>query len=497
VTTVASNSQTHTGTTDLPATAVPVLGEWVQLTRIPDAGRSEQPWLLVNRRDQVSTRITTAAADALQGCGQRADYSQALTPDLLAELDEGRFLAGSSASRPTRRRSRARAEAARSLALLEVRTGHADQIAKAAARLIAPLTTRAGILGQMFVAVLGVAAFGRLLLAGSSVPIRVTPGQVPLVVAASLASVTVHELSHALVVARRGGTVDYAGLRLHLGAPTFFVESADAMLLGRRDRLVQAAAGVWAEWLVTSIAALWLWGGLPSPLGTELLSRFVLINTLNIAVNLLPFVGLDGSWLLADAVKDPDLTRNTRGALKRWMCKALLKQRPTRHDRAMAAYSLANTLVALALLALSVLMWTAVFGGIVTDLAQAGAIGWATLAVAGTVLTRPALVAVPARLSAGSNHLHDIVAAVRFRAEFGWRVRATLALIAKHPELANADETTLGAVAGALTLDAPARTNDEGTWTTTLTRWCRPLRVVYLEHESAIHATDCQSLSRA
>lgn len=482
---MASNSQTHTAGTPLPVTVVPLLGNWVQLTRIPDAGRSEQPWLLVNRRDQVSTRICTAAADLLRGGGHHVDQVQALAPDLLVELAEGGFLAGSAPGRPARRRSRARAEAARSLALLEVRTGHADQITRAAVRLVAPLTTRVGILVQMLVAVLGVVAFGRLVLTTSSVPVRVAPEQVPLVVAVSLASVTIHELSHAVVVARRGGRVDYAGLRLHLGAPTFFVESADAMLLGRRDRLVQAAAGVWAEWLVTSIAALWLWAGLPSALGTALLGRFVLINTLNIGINLLPFVGLDGSWLLADAVKDPDLTRNARGALTRWICAALLKLRPTRRERAMAAYSLANTVAALLMMALSALMWGAVFGGLVTDLARTGPTGLATLAGAAAVLARPILVAIPARLSAGTDHLREIVAAAHFRAEFGWRVRATIALVAEHPQLAAADEARLGTLAGALTLTPPAGTDHENTWTTTVRQRRRPLRVVYLDRGRA------------
>ena len=59
---------------------------------------------------------------------------------------------------------------------------------------------------------------------------------------------------------RRAGTghhgrrVDSIGFRLHLATPAFYVESVDALHMTRRQRIVQAAAGPWAEWLVTSVA---------------------------------------------------------------------------------------------------------------------------------------------------------------------------------------------------------------------------------------------------
>ena len=90
-------------------------------------------------------------------------------------------------------------------------------------------------------------------------------------------------------------------------------------MLTRRHRIIQAAAKVWAEWLFTSLAAIWLWRS-PLPFAIPLLHRFVLLNAATIATNLLPFTGLDGSWLLAAATATPDLarrSRRSRGSLTR------------------------------------------------------------------------------------------------------------------------------------------------------------------------------------
>ena len=148
---------------------------------------------------------------------------------------------------------------------------------------------------------------------GEHFQLRVHPAQVPLVIALSLAAIGVHEFAHALVVVHHGRAVDAAGVRLHLGTPAFYVESASALLLPRRQRLIQAAAGVWAEWQFTSLAALWLWRS-PLVFAVPLLHRFVILNAATIATNLAPFTGLDGSWLLADALRAPDLGRRCHGA---------------------------------------------------------------------------------------------------------------------------------------------------------------------------------------
>jgi hypothetical protein len=250
---------------------------------------------------------------------------------------------------------------------------------------------------QFLLALAGLVAVLAAIASGQRFALRVSPDQVPIAIGLSLAAVSVHELAHALVVVRCGRTIDAAGIRLHLGTPACYVESASAVLLTRRQRLIQAAAGVWAEWLFTSVIAIWLWLA-PPPQAGPMLHRFVILNAVTIASNLLPFTGLDGAWLLADAVGMPDLSRRARGAVTRRITAMITRQPCNREDSALAAYAAVNGLVAAALLATAGFFWYQLFGSLIGTLAGQGPAGWAVLAVAAIVLGRPAVAASAAQL---------------------------------------------------------------------------------------------------
>jgi len=234
------------------------------------------------------------------------------------------------------------------------------------------------------------------------------------------------------------------------------------LLLTRRQRMAQAFAGPWAEWLVTSVAGLVLWFA-PAGSLTPLLHRFVVLNSLTVVTNLFPFVGLDGSWILADLLRIPDLSRRSRAVTAELIAGRRLPA--SAEEFGLAAYAFVNVLVAVGLLALSAVFWWALFGSSAQRLAMLGPLGWLALLVIGVVLLRPALIA----LSQGNGSLLAATAhcarRVQFRLERRWRVRATW-LLHGHA-LAGADEHQLGVVAGllsrhrigrlaSLTCDAPS-----------------------------------------
>ncbi|MBX3313869.1 MAG: hypothetical protein KF906_06080 [Actinobacteria bacterium] len=297
---------------------------------------------------------------------------------------------------------------------------------------LAPLFGRSGFVGQVVLAVVGLV--GLLGLIGREpVQWRATPWEVPVIVVLGLVAMVVHESGHALLTVRHGRRVRAAGMVLHLGSPTFYVDSTDAVLLDRRQRMLQAAAGPWAEWLVTSIVVLVALvlpaGGAPA----QVLQRFAVVNTIGILTNLLPFVRLDGSLLLGDLVREPDLAQRTRAVLRRGGA-------DLRRDPALVAYAVADSAVAAVLLASSFWFWWLLFGDLVLLLWHAGPVGIAGLAVAAALATGR-LHRVPA--------FAPTVRRCRFRMERGWRVRATLAFRSL-PELAGCDEAALGVVAGRL-----------------------------------------------
>jgi hypothetical protein len=259
-----------------------------------------------------------------------------------------------------------------------------------------------------------------------------------------LFAVTVHELGHALVTVHHGRHVRLVGLRLHLGSPAFYVDSLDALLLTRRQRLAQAAAGPWAEWLVNAAAALVLLAVPADSAAGTLLQRFVIVNAIGIATNLLPFVGLDGSLLLSDLIREPDLSVRARNAMR--TPRAL----PAR-DWWMLGYAAANTTIGVLLLVSAGFFWWLLFGGLVQHLYSFGPVGVAILGV-GAIAISGQLTRLAARFTVTANGGRAIrrhIAQIRFRTERRWRTRAIHAFL-ELPELAGLDAAALGVIAGRL-----------------------------------------------
>jgi hypothetical protein len=429
------------------APAVPAppgpLGSWVETHAEPCRGGRAYRVLVNHRTGQLIELSDTEAGICGQLDAGRVPDASPATAAFVAELREQGFLA-SDPPPPPRRTVQA------SGARLEVRwTGAGRLVTAAYSRGAWHLFRPAAVAIQVLLALAGLAAVLAAVTSPQHFVLRVRPAQIPLVIGLSLAAVAVHELAHALVVIRHGRAVDAAGVRLHLGTPAFYVESASAVLLTRRQRLVQAAAGVWAEWQFTSLVAIWLWLT-PLPFAVPLLHRFVILNAATITTNLLPFTGLDGSWLLADAAGVPDLTRRSRGAITRLLTHLTAKVPVTREDKALAAYSAVNGLAAAALLATAGFFWYQLFGDLTATLTRHGPAGWALLAAGAILLGRPAATATAARLPAAVVTARDLRDAISFRLQWRWRIPAAAQLAAANPELARLTSAQLGILAGHL-----------------------------------------------
>jgi len=421
-----------------------LLGSWVETHEEPcRGGRTYR--LLVNHRTAQAIDLTDAeaalCAELTSGGGEAASVSAAA---LLHDLREQGFLASDP---PSPRRQR---RLALSLSQLDLRWNGAGRLVRAVHRRGARhLFHPAAIVIQVILALAGLAAVAMAVLSHHQLQLRVHPLQIPLALGLSIAAVAVHEFAHALVVIHHRRTVDGAGIRLHLGTPAFYVESAGALLLSRRQRLIQAAAGVWAEWQFTSVVALWLWASPGTP-AAPLLHRFVILNAATIATNLLPFTGLDGSWLLADALGAPDLTRRCRGSITRLALSLAARTPITAEGVALAAYSALNSVVALGLLAAAGFFWYQLFGDLATTLVRLGPAGWLTLGAAVLILAMPGLTAAAPRLAATAATARDLRDAMTFRAQWRWRIPATRRLATAVPELAQLSHQQLGALAGHL-----------------------------------------------
>ena len=308
-------------------TSATILGEWVEISTERRRGERSTT-VAVNRRDGSALLLDD------HELAQLADDAEP-DPELVELLGARGFLA----STPPPSRPPAGGKVLRFLRQFDAHwTGAHRHIELLHERLLHRAWRRAWIVAQLLVGTAGIVALVVAIQSDRALELRPEPWQIPIYIAVSLVAVAIHELAHGLVIARHGRKVASVGFRLHLGSPAFYVESVEALLLPRRQRIVQAAAGPWAEWLFTSLVALVLW---LAPTGdlASILHRFVLLAAFTIASNLLPFAGLDGALIFADLIREPNLATASKDAVDR----IGVARQPG--DGPLVAYAVANTIV--------------------------------------------------------------------------------------------------------------------------------------------------------
>jgi len=190
-----------------------------------------------------------------------------------------------------------------------------------------------------------------------------------------------------VVLVHYGRTPRYAGFGLYWGAVSFYVDSTPALTLPRRERVVQALAGLAADAVTTSILAI-LAVLAQTRIGPLLAAVFwsrAVLNAIAIVLNALPILEVDGHWALADYLDEPDLAPRARAALA-----DLLHRRRPPAGTGLAAYGAVSLLAGFALIAASVAIQWQVLGGLITALVT----GSVTDILIGCYLVVPLAIAV-------------------------------------------------------------------------------------------------------
>lgn len=179
-----------------------------------------------------------------------------------------------------------------------------------------------------------------------------------------LASVGPHETGHALVMARNRRHVGMVGIGFYWGALTFYVDASQALFLPRRTRMLQASAGILTDLVVCGTASIIAMTG-GDATWAVVLREFAVLGYLNIILNAVPLLELDGYWFLADALDRPTLQRDARRALA-----AALHRQPA--SRRLAVYGATSLVFGVALIALGFAAWWGLFGGLFHTLWDGG-----------------------------------------------------------------------------------------------------------------------------
>jgi putative peptide zinc metalloprotease protein len=117
-----------------------------------------------------------------------------------------------------------------------------------------------------------------------------------------------HELGHALVCKRFGIRCPDIGLFVILGAPCVYCDVSESWQLAHRwQRAAVAAAGMYVELIVATLAA-WLWlATVPGPANTLALQTMLVCSLSTVIINANPLMRFDGYYILTDWLDEVNL----------------------------------------------------------------------------------------------------------------------------------------------------------------------------------------------
>ena len=234
----------------------------------------------------------------------------------------------------------------------------------------------------------------------------------------------VHELGHAVVLVHQGRQIKSAGFMIYFGSPAFFVEASDSLMLDRGKRIVQSAAGPFAELVVSALASIYLWAFPESP-AAPFLFTWAVINYFVIFLNLVPLLELDGYFILADLIQVPDLRPRSLQFIRFDLWRKIRgRERITKQEVGLALYAIVGIIFTVFCFYTSIFFWQTIFGGLVSELWNGGVFGRALLVVLGLFVAGPLLRGLITLGRAVERKVKGLIDAVRFRLQTRWRVEA-------------------------------------------------------------------------
>jgi len=263
--------------------------------------------------------------------------------------------------------------------------------------------------------------------------------------------ILIHELGHALVLVHHGRRLKGAGFLIYFGCPAFYVESSDSLMLEPRKRVLQAFAGPYGQSLGAGLASILAWA-YPQWAISETLYRYTVLAYLNIFLNLVPLLELDGYFMLSDWLRTPDLRPRSIEFLRHdFLHKLRIRERFSRQDLGLLAYGVLGVIASLFLLASGYFFWKILFGGLVLSLWRGGIETRIILILLGLFVLNPVIRGGIRAIQALGRRIGALWSRLRFRLQRRWRVEAA-EMIDKLPLFEDVPEETLSELAGQVRL---------------------------------------------
>jgi len=213
--------------------------------------------------------------------------------------------------------------------------------------LFRPLFTRPAYAVYLVLAVVGTAAFAKVV-SGGRFPISMLytsqEGSVAYG-ALALAATTVflilfHQGAHVFAAKSLGREVPCGGFIISYGLPFFYAETTDVWLESRRSRIMVSMAGTVSDLLLGSAGALFLFVN-PDSGWSPLVFKLTAVSYAALFMDLNPLFELDGYFALSDYLEIPDLrARATEFVRKELVGKFRRRERFGPRERVFAVYGL-------------------------------------------------------------------------------------------------------------------------------------------------------------
>jgi CRP-like cAMP-binding protein/Zn-dependent protease len=265
-----------------------------------------------------------------------------------------------------------------------------------------------------------------------------------------------HEMGHAVGLIHHGRRIKGAGFMIYYGAPAWFVEASDSLMLDRGKRIVQSFAGPVAEIMVAGVASLVAWSYPDSAISLTLY-KFAVLNYFIIFMNLIPLLELDGYYILADTIQVPDLRPRSLSFIRYDMWHKLrVRERFSKQEVGLGLYGILGIAFAVFSLYASFFFWQHLFGNLIAQMWDGGALTRLLLILLALLIAGPLVRGLVALGRTGYRRLRALWRSVRFRLEQGWRVEAA-SMIDELPLFDDVPVEVLNDLAGRVRLRSVAR----------------------------------------
>jgi putative peptide zinc metalloprotease protein len=211
-------------------------------------------------------------------------------------------------------------------------------------------------------------------------------------------AIFIHEMAHALTCRHYGARVNGGGFLLFFGIPAFFIDTTDIWTRPRRARMATSWAGPYSGLILAGAISLAIAAFPQLPLAAEL-HRLAFIWVIVLIFNLIPFVELDGYYLLVDWLNVPRLRPRALAFVLRDFWRKLARGEPfSAIERLFTWFGIGSVVVTAALIVLGLTFWQLKLGAVLAELWAAGGGRRVLAVVAVLVLVVPLLTTLAAGL---------------------------------------------------------------------------------------------------